>query len=211
VDDVPMTEQPSMRHRSDSSARRRKVSRRQADEAREQLAAGGLSHQERRKLRSVTGAWDAAARRRRREFRHLVIVAAGAMAAMAVVAAAVGLVSAIEAAGGQGAAGTFVVGNQPCLRYRGGCAWSGTFQSRDGNIVQHVAYDGTLPADAGGGSSVPAIQPGGSGSHVVYPPHGSHAWVSDLLLMALVGGIVGLLLWISPLGLGAHETGGAIV
>lgn len=29
--------------------------------------------------------------------------------------------------------------------------------------------------------------------------------------MVLVGGIVGLLLWISPIGLGEHETRGAIV
>jgi hypothetical protein len=75
--------------------------------------------------------------------------------------------------------------------------------------VQHVVYDGTLPADAGGGSSVPASEPGGS--HIVYPPHGSHAWVSDLLLMVLAGGVVGFLLWLSPLGLGSRETAGAIV
>src|SRR5271169_383890 len=99
---------------SDAPARQRKVSRRQADEAREQLAAGGLSHQERRRLRALTGAWDAAARRRHREFKHLIIIAAGTLAAMAVVAAGVGLVSAIESASGQGTAGTFVVGNQPC-------------------------------------------------------------------------------------------------
>jgi hypothetical protein len=190
--------------------RRRKVSRKQAEEAREQLAAGGLTHQERRKLRSVAGARDAAARRRRGQFRHLVFVGGGVIAAMAVVAAAVGLIPAIEASSGQGTAGTFVVGTQPCFRYRAGCAWSGTFQSPDGVTVQHVNYDGTLPAGAGGGSSVPAIYPAG-GSHIVYPPHDSHAWVFDLVLMVLVGGVVGLLLWISPLGLGEHETSGVVV
>lgn len=128
---------------------------------------------------------------------------------MAVVAGASGLVPAIDAASGQGAAGTFVAGNKPCIRYRGGCAWSGTFRSRNGGTVQHVAYDGTLPADAGGGSGVPAIESGGS--HLVYPPHSSLAWVSDLLLMVLAGGIAGILLWLSPLGLGKHEPGGAIV
>jgi hypothetical protein len=172
----------------------------------EQPAPGGLSHQERRRLRSVTAAREAAARRRRSEFRHLIIVAAGTLAAMAVVAGAVGLVSAIESSSGQGAPGTFVVG-KPCLSTRGGCMWSGTFRSRHGGTVQHVDYDGSLPADAGGGSSVPAIDPGGS--HIVYPPHGSHAWLSDVLLMVLVGGVVGLLLWISPLGL--REARGAVV
>jgi hypothetical protein len=174
----------------------------------EQPAPGGLSHQERRRLRSVTAAREAAARRRRSEFRHLIIVAAGTLAAMAVVAGAVGLVSAIESSSGQGAPGTFVVG-KPCLSTRGGCMWSGTFRSRHGGTVQHVDYDGSLPADAGGGSSVPAIDPGGS--HIVYPPHGSHAWLSDVLLMVLVGGVVGLLLWISPLGLGEREARGAVV
>jgi hypothetical protein len=191
-------------------ARRRKVSRSQADEAREQLAAGGLSHQERRRLRSVTSARDEASRRHRREFRHLVIVAAGVIAAMAVVGGALGLVPAIQAASGQGTAGTFIVGYQPCLSRKAGCPWSGTFRSPHGAAVQHVNYDGTLPTGAGDGSSIPAIYPGG-GSHVVYPPRGSDAWVFDLLLMALVGGVVGLLLWLSPLGLGEQRTSGAVV
>jgi hypothetical protein len=156
----------------------------------------------------VTRISEAAADRRHREFRRFLIVAAGAIAAMAVVAAALGLVPAIEAASRQGTAGTFVPGNQPCLTNRGGgCAWSGTFRSRDGATVQHVSYDGTLPAS---GSSVPAIYPGGS-SDVVYPPHGSRAWVTDLLVMVLIGGIVGLLLWISPLGLGRSDQSGAVV
>jgi hypothetical protein len=188
---------------SDPHARQRKVSRTQASEAREHLAAGGLSHQERRRLRSQLSARAAAARQRRGEFKHILIITTGVLAAMAVVGAALGLVPAIEAANGQGTAGTFVVGNQQCIRPRGGCGWSGTFQSQDGVTVQHVTYDGTLPAGAGGGSSVPAIYPSG-GSHIVYPPHGSHAWVDDLVLMVLIGGGVGLFLWITPLGLGGR-------
>lgn len=174
-----------------SPARQQKPGRSQAQQARRQLSAGGLSHQ-----------------RRRGEFRHLIIVAAGTIAAMAIVAAGVGLVSAIEAAGGQGTAGTFIVG-QPCIHQKGGCAWTGTFQSPNGATVQHASYNGTLPAGAGVGSSVPAIEPAGS-SGVVYPPHSSHAWVSDLLLIVLAGGVVGLLLWISPLGLGDREAGAIV-
>lgn len=196
--------------RSDAAARRRKVSRRQAQEAREQLAAGGLSHQERRRLRAVTDARETAARKRRGEFRHLVIVAAGTMAAIAVVAIAVGLPAAIGASSGQGTAGTFIAGSQVCLNPKAGCPWPGMFRSRDGVTVQHVQYDGTLPADAAGGSRVPAIDPGGR-SHIVYPPRGSHAWVGDLVVIVLVGGGVGLLLWISPLGLGKPRASGAVV
>lgn len=195
---------------SNAPGPRPKVSRRQADEAREQLAEGGLSHQERRRLRSVTGAWDATARRRRGEFRHLIIIAAGTIAAMAVVAATVGLLPAIEASSGQGTAGTFVVGRQSCFMGRRGCGWSGTFQSPGGVTVQHVTYDGTLPAGAGSGTSIPAIEPPGA-SHIVYAPHGSHAWVDDLVLTLLIGAIVGLLLWLFPVGLGRSETNGAVV
>ena len=57
---------------------------------------------------------------------------------------------------------------------------------------------------------MPAIYPGGE-SHIVYPPRDSHAWVSDLLLAVLVGGVVGFLLWLIPVGLGGRETGGAVV
>jgi hypothetical protein len=199
----------------DPRSRQRKISRRQAEEARQQLAAGGLTHQERRQLRSVTRVRAAAARRRRTEFRHFIIVAAGAIAAMAIVAGALGLIPAIQASSGQGTVGTFVVGNQPCMPRRGGCAWSGTFQSPGGALVEHVNYDGVLPAGAGGGIGVPAIYPPG-GAHVVYPPHGSHAWIADLLWMVLVGALVGFLIWISPLGssgrgIGGRRADGAVV
>jgi hypothetical protein len=189
------------------AARQRKVTRRQADEARAELAAGGLSHQERRKLRAVTSARDAAARRRRGGLRHFSIVAGGVLAAIAVATAATGLISAIDASSGQGTAGTFIVGTQGCMAFRGGCAFSGTFQSGDG-VTQNVDYDGTLPANASDGSSIPAIEPMGS-SHVVYPPHGSRVWVDDLVLVLLAGGGMGLLLWLLPLG--EKETGGAVV
>jgi hypothetical protein len=196
------------KQRPGSAARRQKVTRQQAHDARDQLAAGGLSHQDRRRLRAVAGARDQAVRRRRGELRHLLIVAAGIVAAMAVVAGTLGLVPAIQAASGQGVAGTFVVG-QPCT-FRRGCEWTGTFQSPDGPSVQHVSYDGSLPFGAGDGSSIPAIYPGGS-AHVVYPPRGSHAWIYDLFLMLLVGAAVGALLWIFPIGLGRSEPHGAVV
>jgi hypothetical protein len=189
-------------------ARQGKTSRRQANEAREQLAAGGLTHQQRRELRSEIRERDTVTRRRRGEFRHVMIVVAGALAAMVVVAAAVGLISAIEAASGHGVTGTFVAGNQSCVR-RAGCAWWGTFRSPDGETFPHVVYSGDLPAGAGPGMSFPAVQPGGS--NYVYPPHGGHTWVTDVLWTVLIGGVVGLFLWITPLGLGRNDTAGAVV
>ena len=115
---------PSRNQRSGMPASSAKVSRRQAQAARVELGAGGLSHQERRRLRSIIRAWDEDARRRRLERRHTVIVVVGAVMAMAVVGVSFGLAPAIAAAGGQGTSGTFVVGYQNCSpRY--GCTWVG--------------------------------------------------------------------------------------
>jgi hypothetical protein len=183
--------------RSGTAARSARVSRRRAQAARAELDAGGLSHQERRRLRSITRVWDEAARRRRLERRHTVIVVVGAVAAMAVVGASFGLVPAIAAAAGQGTTGTFVVGHLSCSgRY--GCTWVGTFQARNGAEIPDVAYEGRLPAGAGQGERIPARHPGGSDQ--VFALHGSHTWVMDLLLVIGVGVAVAAALWISPLG-----------
>jgi hypothetical protein len=190
---------PSRKQHSGPPARQTKVSRRQADKARDELAAGGLSHQERRKLRSVIRIRDEAALRRGLEFKHIVIALAGALAAMAVVAFLVGLVSAIDAARGDGTAGTFVVKSEVCIR-RAGCTWTGTFRPPDGDSVPALAYTDVVPPAAPRGMSIPVIEP--PGSDYVYPRHDSLRWISDLAIMVVVGGAVGFLLLISPLGLG---------
>lgn len=191
------------KHHAHPPPRQQKVSRRQASDARQQLAAGGLSHQERRQLRSVAGARETLARKRRGEFRHIVIVAAGTLAAMVIVGAAIGLPAAI-AASQQGAAGTFIVGNQPpCLNHKVGCLPAGTFRSRNGVTVQHVGYAGSLPNFAPPGTSIPAVDPGLS--NTAYPPHDSATWVHDVVLTVLIGAIVGLLLWLFPIGTGERE------
>ncbi len=196
----------SRKQHSGPPVRQPKVSRRQADEARQELAAGGLSHQERRKLRSEIRIQDAAADRRSFEFRHIIVVVAGTLAAMAVVAVLVGLVSAIGAARGQGTAGTFVAESHSCS-HRTGCVLVGTFRSQHGITVPGVIYAGYLPADVGPGMTFPAIQP--AGSDYVYPPHGSTRWVSDLLITVLVGAAVGFLLLVIPIGLRRSHTSDA--
>jgi hypothetical protein len=195
---------PKQQH-SHPPARKRKVGKKQADEARQQLAAGGgLSHQERRQLRSVANARDALARRRRGEFRHIVIIAAGALAGMAIVGAALGLPAALEASSGEGMAGTFIVENQPpCLNHRVGCLPAGIFRSKNGVTIQHVGFAGTLPSFAPPGTSIPAVDPGGS--NTAYPPRDSATWVHDVLWMVLVGTIVGSLLWLFPIGTSERE------
>jgi hypothetical protein len=193
---------PSRKPHSGPPARQTKVSRRQADEARDELAAGGLSHQERRKLRSVIRTRDEAALRRGLEFKHIAIALAGTLAAMAVVALLVGLASAIEAARGDGTTGTFVVRSEVCIR-RAGCTWRGIFRPRDGDSVPALANTDVVPLDARPGASIPVIEP--PGSNYVYPRHGSFRWLSDLLIVVVVGGAVGFLLWISPLGLGGPK------
>jgi hypothetical protein len=191
--------------RSATPARPAQVSRRQAQQARAQLAAGGLSHQQERRLRAVLRARDDAARRRRRRLRRLSVAVAGAVVAMAITALSFGLVPAIEAALGEGATGSFVVSQQVCGS-KTGCEWVGTFQAGNGAVVSGVAYSGSLPAGDGQGSTIPARYPGGSDQ--VYAVHASHTWVFDLLITIALGAAVGAALWISPLGAGPSNPEG---
>jgi hypothetical protein len=62
-----------------------------------------------------------------------------------------------------------------------------------------VAYEGSLPAGAGPGSSIPAILPGGS--HVAFAPHDSLVWLEDALVVLLIGAAMAVALWISPIGM----------
>jgi hypothetical protein len=182
------------------------VSRRQAVQARGQLTAGGLPHQQQRRLRAVLRAREAETQRRRRRLRRLSIAVAGGVAALAIAALSFGLIPAINAARGEGIAGTFVVGHQVCSA-RSGCQWVGTFQASQGTMITGVAYGGSLPAGDGQGSVIPARYPGGSDQ--VYAPHGSHTWVIDLLATLAIGAAVAAALWISPLGTGSRSTRGA--
>lgn len=182
---------PSNRSRSRPAVRRDKVSRRDAQLAREALAAGGLSRHDQRRLRSVTRTWELASQRRHLEFRHLAIVVLSGIAAMAVIGAALGFVPAVEAASGHGATGTFVVASRRCSR-KVGCVWVGTFEAR-GEVVTGVVYEGSLPADAGPGSRIPARYPGADQAYALY---GSHTWALDLIPMLLISSAVAFVAWL---------------
>jgi hypothetical protein len=183
--------------RSAAAASPAQAGRRQARQASAQLAAGGLSHQEQRRLRAVLRARADAGRRRRRLLRRLSIALAGAIVAMAITALSFGLIPAIEAAGGGGTIGTITISHQVCSA-KTGCQWVGTFQARGGVSFNGLAYAGSLPPGDGPGSVIPARYP--RGSDQVYALHGSHTWVFDLLITLAIGAAVGAALWISPLG-----------
>jgi hypothetical protein len=173
------------------------VSRRQARQAREDLAVGGLSHQERRRLRAVLRSRAAAAGKRRGRLRRLAITTAGMIAAIVITGASFGLIPAIDAARGGGVTGSFVVSHRVCSS-KTGCQWVGTFTGGNGEVLAGLAYGGVLPAGDGPGSTIAVRYPGGT--PVVYALHGSHTWVFDLLITLVVGGAAGAALWISPLG-----------
>jgi uncharacterized iron-regulated membrane protein len=182
------------------------VSPSQIQQVHAQLAAGGLSHDERRRLQAVLRSHEVSAHRRRRRLKRLAIVLGGAISAMAIAAASFGLVPAIEAALARGATGSYTVNDRVCTNGRGStfCQWLGTFQPRNGAATTGLAYGGNLPDGDGPGSVINVRYPGGS---YVYAIHGTHTWVQDLLIALLVGTVVGFLLWLSPLGSGDRRTG----
>lgn len=162
-------------------------------------AADGRTNAERRAMRQTSRDRAAVRQRRHLQLSHDGIVLAGALAAMAIVAVAFALGPAISAARGHGIPGWFTDANEQCMR-RLGCSWVGTFVSKSGNqVVPGVDYNGSLPAGTQPSQRIPAIYPG---LHAVFPLHGSYYWIPAILLMLLVGGAVGLFLWISPLGEG---------
>jgi hypothetical protein len=181
------------------------VSRRLARQARAQLAAGGLSHQQERRLRAVLRERATAEKRRRRRFKRLAIVLIGAIVAMAITGLSFGLVPAIDAALGEGTTGNFVVSQQVCSS-KAGCQWVGTFQADHGATVDGLAYGGSLPAGDGPGSTIPVRYP--RGSDQVYAVHASHTWVFDLFITLAIGMAVAAALWISPLGTGPRNLAG---
>jgi hypothetical protein len=188
----------------ETAARRSKARRKAARLACAEPGAGHLPNHDERRRQAVTRSGKQAPRRGHPEIRHLVIAILSAVAVMAVTGAALGLIPAIRAAGGNGTVGTFIVSSQPCLPHRGGCAYTGTFEARSGNVVSHVDYVGTLPAGSAAGSGIPARY---AGYQQAYPLRGSRTWATDLVFMLLIGGVLGFLVWLLPVGLGQRRTG----
>jgi hypothetical protein len=188
----------SRSQRSGAPARPTKVSRRQVQEARAELAAGGLSHDERRRLHSIIRVREKTERLRSGKRRHMVIVVAGALVAMAVVAVTSGLIPVIAAASGHGTDGSFVFGYQRCSMVGGRgtiCMWVGSFQGRNGVTIKDVTYAGNLYA-AAPQQRIAARYFSGQ----AYPAQGSHTWLTGILLVIFVGAIVAAFLWLTPLG-----------
>jgi hypothetical protein len=190
---------PSRNQHSDASTRPTRVSRRQAQEARAELAAGGLDHDERRRLHSIIRVRELAESRRSGKRRHALIVVTGALAVMAVVAVTSGLIPAIATASGHGTNGFFVLGYQRCSLVGGRssvCMWVGSFQGRNGTTIPGVTYAGKLPAAVAPEQRIAARYFSGQ----VFPRQGSHGWPTGILLVIFAGAAVAAFLWLTPLG-----------
>jgi hypothetical protein len=134
--------------------------------------------------------------------KELSIVLGGAVAAMVIVGGALGLVPAIDASFGGGVTGSFTVIEDVCFHGRSvpaTCNWVGTFKPRGGSVTGELDYGGIMPSADGPGSVIPARYPGGPD---VYALHGTHTWVSDLIITLLISAAVGFLLWVIPFGTG---------
>jgi hypothetical protein len=180
------------------AAQRTKVSRSAAAMARAELEAGGLSHHDQRRLKTIIHNRELASSQRRQKLKHLSIAVLSAAAVMAVAGAGLGLGPAIEAARRNGTVGTFIVSTRPCIPSRVACAYTGTFDAASGRVVSNVAYVGNLPAGAGGGSRIPALY---TGYEQAYPVHSSDTWILDLVFMLIIGSVAGFFVWILPVGL----------
>jgi hypothetical protein len=188
----------------EAAIRRSKARRRNARQARTGPDAGTVPNHDQRRAQSVTGARKLPSRRSRPEFRHGLIAVLSSVAVMVLAGAGLGFVPAIEAATGNGIIGSFVVSSQPCLHVRGGCQYTGVFEARSGDTVHNVAYEGSLPPGAGQGARIPARY---TGYQQAYPPDGSRSWVLDLVFMLVIGVVVGLFVWLTPVGLGRRPAG----
>ena len=110
------------------------------------------------------------------------------VAVLVLILAAAGLPEAVQAARGEGQAGTFTAQRQECTRH--GCSWYGTFTSDDGSVrLPDVLLDGL---EAQRGDRVPALFEGETNPPLVYLAEGSREWVYVLLLML---GSAGYLAW----------------
>ena len=111
----------------------------------------------------------------------------GVLSALLLFVTATHLEPAIRAGLRDGTHGHWVATTKHCVR--SACTWIGRFVSPNGHVLLSSAqYAGRLPAGIHAGTSLAALFPGGSG--LVYPPSGSDAWISLLVVLALA--VIGL-------------------
>jgi hypothetical protein len=69
-------------------------------------------------------------------------------------------------------------------------------------VLPNVTYQGDLAMDTIPGTRIPARY---TGYHQAYALRSSHTWAWDALIMLLIGGAVGFLLWLTPVGMGQRS------
>jgi hypothetical protein len=111
----------------------------------------------------------------------------GLVSAILLVSTALHIVPAVRAGLHDGTRGAWIATSQTC--HRSACSWNGKFVTPDGHVlIASTKYAGPVPAGIHVGTSVPALNTGGSG--LVFPATGSDLWIG--LLIALLISILGL-------------------
>jgi hypothetical protein len=142
-------------------------------------------------MTTVAKWWDEARRVGRRiTYGHLLPLCA----LFTITVVGMGLPAAINAAQGEGQAGTFIAEHRSCAPMRFGgesCSWYGTFESADDSVrVADVLLNTDSPQSVG--DRVAVLYEGESDPPKVYLADGSTDWLWGLVL--LLGGI-GYLAW----------------
>ena len=112
------------------------------------------------------------------------------LALIVIVFVGAGMPAAIDAAQGEGRAGTFTAEDRSCAPVRLGgeqCSWYGSFVSSDGVVrLTGVLLDVDTPQRAGDQEAV--LYQGETDPPKVYPAEGSRDWLWGLALLVLAGG-----------------------
>ncbi len=111
----------------------------------------------------------------------------GVVSALLLVATAAHIVPAVRAGLHDGTRGSWVATTKVC--HRSACIWNGKFVATGGHVlVTSAQYAGPIPKGIQAGTSLPALDAGGSG--LVFPLTGSDLWVE--LVIGLLASLLGL-------------------
>lgn len=118
------------------------------------------------------------------------------MCAGMLVVGSLALGPAIRAAGGEGVRGVFEAQQRSCSS-KGGCIWTGTFTSGNGQVVvPDVTYEDSMPPGTHAGTVEPARYPG---SNEAFAIQESTSWLQIVILMIFAIAGLAVIGWVGPL------------